>query len=187
MTQMTEAIWQQFHDNLANFIRKRVSNEADAQDILQDVFIKIHQNINQLKDETRLTAWVYQITRNTIHDYYRLQPDWVALPDGLIDGEANVETAVSPDLTQEVAQWLRPMTETLPQKYREAIQLVEFEGMSQREMGEQLQLSISGAKSRVQRGRQHLKETLLACCHVEFDRQGNVLDYQSRRDVCEDC
>lgn len=187
MTQITEAIWQQFHDNLANFIRKRVSNEADAQDILQDVFIKIHQNINQLKDETRLTAWVYQITRNVINDYYRQQREWVTLPDGLVDMAADVETAVSPDLTQEVAQWLRPMVAQLPSKQREAIQLVEFEGMSQRQLSQQLQLSVSGAKSRIQRGRQQLKETLLACCHVEFDRQGNVLGYQSRNDDCEDC
>jgi len=184
---ITESIWQQFHDNLANFIRKRVSNEADAQDILQDVFVKIHQSVNQLKDETRLTAWVYQITRNVINDYYRQQRETVELPDGLVDMEADVETAVSPDLTQEVAQWLRHMVAQLPSKQREAIQLVEFEGMSQRKMGQQLQLSVSGAKSRVQRGRQQLKETLLACCHVEFDRQGNVLGYQARGDDCVDC
>ncbi|VAW40459.1 RNA polymerase sigma factor SigZ [hydrothermal vent metagenome] len=187
MTQITEAIWQQFHDSLANFIRKRISNEADAQDILQDVFVKIHQSVSQLKDETRLTAWVYQITRNVIHDYYRQRREWVELPDGLVDVAADVETAVSTDLTQEVAQWLRPMMAQLSPKQREAIQLVELEGMSQRKMSEQLQLSISGTKSRVQRGRKQLKEVLLACCHVEFDRQGNVLGYQERVAECDHC
>lgn len=178
----SETIYQDFHQALTGFIRKRVSNGADVQDILQDVFVKIHQNITQLNDETRLTAWIYQITRNLINDYYRQQRDLVELPEGLIDPDT--ETAVSLDLTHEVAQWLQPMAAQLPEKYREAIQLVEFEGMSQREMGERLQLSPSGAKSRVQRGRQQLKEVLLACCHVEFDRLGNVLDYQSRDESC---
>ncbi len=89
----TEATWQEFRQALESFIRKRVSNEADAQDILQDVFVKIHRNIGQLRDETRLMAWIYHITRNTIHDYYRQNRELVELPDVLIDVDA--ETAVS--------------------------------------------------------------------------------------------
>lgn len=184
----SETIYQDFRLALAGFIRKRVSDAEDAEDILQDVFVKIHCNIDQLQDETRLVAWVYQITRNVINDYYRQRRELAELPDELMDErEDGVETAVTPNLTHTVAQWLLPMTEQLPEKYREAIQLVELEGMSQREMSEQLQISVSGAKSRVQRGRKQLKEVLLACCHVEFDRVGNVLDYQSRVNDCDNC
>ena len=183
----SEMIYQEFRHALAGFIHKRVSNEEDAQDILQDVFVKIHQNIGRLRDDTRLSAWVYQITRNVINDYYRQSRELDELPDGVIDLDMDVETAVSPNLTHEVAQWLRPMSEQLPPKYRQAVQLVEFDGMSQREMSKHLQISISGAKSRVQRGRKQLREILFACCDIEFDRQGNILGYQERVTECDHC
>ncbi len=97
------------------------------------------------------------------------------------------KTAVSSDLNQEIAGCLRPMVAQLPEKYREAIQFVELDGMSQRGMSKQLHLSVSGGKSRVQRGRQQLKDTLLACCHVEFDHVGNVLGFENKNNQCQFC
>ncbi|MEM7030543.1 MAG: RNA polymerase sigma factor SigZ [Chloroflexota bacterium] len=179
----TETIWQELSQALRTFIKRRVSNTDDVEDILQEIFIKIHQKLDDLEDETRLQGWVYQIGRNAIHDYYRRQNILVELPETL-------PTDPTPDvsLNKELAACLRPMAERLPDKYREAIALTEFEGLTQKEMGKRLGLSVSGAKSRVQRGRHELKAILLACCDVEFDRVGNILDYQQTQSECEpDC
>jgi len=179
----TEIIWQELSQALRAFIKRRISNTDDVEDILQEIFIKIHQNLNNLKEETKLQSWVYQISRNAISDYYRRQNILVELPETLPE---NSTPNVS--LNQELAACLRPLTEHLPDKYRQAITLTEFEGLTQKEMGKRLGLSLSGAKSRVQRGRRELKAILLACCDVEFDRVGNILDYQPRQPNCKpDC
>src|SRR5579884_2211278 len=67
----TERIWEEFHTPLQQFIRRRVFDEDTAEDILQDVFLKIHQHMDALKDVRKLEGWIYQITRNAINDVYR--------------------------------------------------------------------------------------------------------------------
>jgi RNA polymerase sigma-70 factor (ECF subfamily) len=67
------ALWRELSSNLKTFILKKVGNEHDAEDILQDVFLKIFTNLDQVKDDNRIYAWIYQITRNTINDYYRMR------------------------------------------------------------------------------------------------------------------
>ena len=83
-----------------------------------------------------------------------------------------------------VGSWLMSMVEDLPDHYREAIRLAEMDGLPQAEVASRLGLSVSGAKSRIQRGRELLRRALAKCCHVEFDRRGNVVDYKSRNGCC---
>jgi RNA polymerase sigma-70 factor (ECF subfamily) len=174
MTATTQQIWTDFSYGLKQFIIRRIPDAADAEDILQDVFHKIHRNIDSLKADNKLQAWVYQITRNAIIDYYRRQKVMVELPETLAEPMDEAETH---DIA---ACCLKPMIDSLPEKYRQALVLTEFEGLSQKTMAETLGISFSGAKSRVQRARQQIKEQLLNCCHLEFDRLGHVVDYQPR-------
>lgn len=182
---LTEQLWGDFTSHLRRFIACRVSDEADVDDILQEVFIKIHRGIDRLEDPSKLHAWVYQITRNVIIDHYRKADKVVEvkseLPDVLAEDTGNEEVEA------EVATWLRPMMEELPEKYREALQLTDVQGLTQKELAERLNISISGAKSRVQRAREKLKDVLLECCHVEVDRRGKVVDWESREPDCGYC
>ena len=180
----TKEIWEEFSDGLRRFIFKRVQNEHDAEDILQDLFCKIHNKVHNLKDEDKLGAWIYQIARNTITDYYRHQKVLSKLPETLAD-ESDVVIKV--DTNDNVASCLKPMIDNLPPRYREATLLTEFQGLSQKEMAERLGLSLSGGKSRVQRAREKLKDMLLKCCHLEFDRLNNIIDYQPKEQNCRYC
>ena len=181
----TEQIWQEFSDRLRLFILRRVRSEHDTEDILQDVFWKIHNNIHTLKHGEKLEAWIYQIARNTIIDYYRhhgkAPSDIAEMP------EQAAEPVVAGDTPEEVVACLKPMIDDLPEKYRQAVVLTEYENLTQKEMSQKLGLSLSGAKSRVQRAREKLKGTLLACCHFDFDRRGNILDYQPKEQTCRYC
>jgi RNA polymerase sigma-70 factor, ECF subfamily len=178
----TEAVWLEISGRLRRFIAARVRNRDDAEDVLQDVFVKIHDQLPRLEDPARLNAWVYQITRNAIVDYYRRRgrtPELTTeFPDDLAADVAET------DLTDEVAAWLLPMIETLPPKYRDAMRLAEVQGLTQQETAERLGISLSGAKSRVQRGRERLREALVSCCHIELDRAGRVVEWRSRRPSC---
>ncbi len=181
----TDQIWQEFSDRLRLFILRRVRSEHDTEDILQDVFWKIHNNIHTLKHENKLEAWIYQIARNTIIDHYRHQAkaplDISEMP------EQQAEPVTTEDPSEEVVACLKPMINDLPEKHRQAILLTEYENLTQKEMSQKLGLSLSGAKSRVQRAREKLKGALLACCHFDFDRRGNILDYQPKEQTCSYC
>ena len=180
----TKIIWQRFSDGLKLFILKRVKDEHDAEDILQDVFAKIHGNLPSLKGQEKVGAWVYQIARNTIIDYYRRRyrtVDISEIPEIISEEAPDEETG------DEVVLCLKPMIDDLPERYRQAITLTEYDGLSQMELSEQLGISISGAKSRVQRARSRLKDSLLQCCHFEFDRRGQIIDYEIKEQACLYC
>lgn len=181
----TKGIWEEFSIPLKKFIAKRVQNKYDAEDILQDIFYKIHDHIETLKDESKIQAWVYQNTRIAIIDYYRTKSVTVELtdlPDMISDADFTND-----DISHEVADCLKSILDHLPEKYRVAIVLTEFESLTQRELAQRLGLSLSGAKSRVQRARVKLKEILLGCCHIEFDRLGNITDYRRKHPTCKFC
>ena len=178
----TEHIWEAFHTPLHGFIRKRVSDEMVAEDLLQEIFLKIHQNGDALQDVKKLESWIYQITRNAIIDFYRGTrptssldaPEVLDLPEELPDD----------DIVSELLPCVRAMVNNLPEQDRQALVLTEYQGLTQKEFGERIGLTFSGAKSRVQRAREKLKQQLLACCHFELDRRGHVMNYQSRCQCC---
>ena len=146
--------------------------------MLQEVFLRIHRHLPSLREDTLIAAWVYQITRNTIVDHLRAKRVSTPLPEIATETEElNTDNAL-------VGKWLQAMINDLPETYREAVRLAEIDNLPQAQIAERLHLSVSGAKSRVQRGRESLKQMLDRCCHVEFDRRGNVVEYRSKSGCC---
>jgi len=184
MIATTEQVWEDLNTNLKTFILRRVSNEHVAEDILQDVFLKIHSRIDTLKDPAKLQGWIYQIVRNAITDYYR---DPAAKPtDELPELLAAPDDSEEDTAARDLIPSMKSFVHQLPHDYREAILLTEYGGLNQRQLAEKLGISVSGAKSRVQRAREKLKEMLLDCCHLEFDRLGQIISFQPRCGCCRD-
>ncbi len=167
--------WQAHRDALFRFVLLRVRDETVAEDIVQEVLLKAYTRQGTLKEPSRLRAWLYQITRNEVIDYYRLQKPSKAVPDELIREDMREEDNRA---QRELARCLVPLLDELPEPYRQALTLADFEGTKQREVASRLGLSLSGAKSRVQRGRRMLRDVLLKCCRVELDRRGRAIDYE---------
>ena len=190
MTTMTEELWQGMHGGLRAFIVKRVSDQSHAEDVLQEVFVRVHQQLDSVNDPRRIVSWIYQVTRNAIIDYYRKPGRRHEIPAGLsadieaFSGELQEESG---DSRSELAGCLRPMIERLSRDYREAITLVELDGLTQQAAAKQMGISLSGMKSRVQRGRKQLKQMLDECCRIELDRRGGVIEYQARNEECDPC
>ena len=166
----TSEIWSAFSADLRGFIRKRVNNLDDAEDILQDVFVRIHRGLPSLTDTDRLLPWVYRITRNAITDRSRRRAGPASL-----NHEPTSDDFSDEDHRDEIGRCLNQMLLRLPQTDHEALKQVELENVSQKDLAKQTGLSISGAKSRVQRARQRLKNELLACCEYQFDRYGQPI------------
>ncbi len=179
----SEKVWQEYHSRLRAFVKSKISDDTAADDVLQNVFMKMHRGLASLKDETKLQSWLYQIARNAIIDYYRLQKPVVDIPEWLIHAEPDSgEKAV-----QELSECLRPMIQLLPDIYREAVILSEVQGLKQKEVAQVQGASLSAAKSRVQRGRALLKEMLADCCRLEFDHKGRLCDYERKDKACDAC
>jgi RNA polymerase sigma-70 factor (ECF subfamily) len=180
---ISEKIWHEYHARLKAFIQARISDAAAADDVLQNVFLKMHGGLPSLQDRTKLQSWLYQIARNVISDYYRSVQPTVAVKEFLPDSgtDPNEKT------TRELSECLRPMIEQLPDTYREAIILSEIKELTQKEVSRVQGISASGAKSRVQRGRALLKEMLTECCRLEFDHQGRLCDYERKDGNCKTC
>ena len=185
----------ELHERVLAFVARRVGSREDAEDIAQEVMLRIHRHSADLEHADRMTAWVYRIAANAIADHYR-RPARRELPSGqATDVSDAVEEPAPPvwaepvpdDLRRELASCLSPLIERLPPTYRQALELVEFEGVSQVDAAAALGLSVSGMKARVQRARRQLRELLLECCHVELDRRRAVTEIRSRGGVCSTC
>jgi RNA polymerase sigma-70 factor (ECF subfamily) len=160
-----EAIWNDFAAKLGQFIRARVADSTTAEDILQDVYLKLQERYDELHDPAKVQGWLILVARNTIIDHYRTRKRTSELQDSLAE-----EAPCSAVEEEELKAIFHRMIYSLPEPYRCAIILTEFEGLTQIELAKRLHISVSGAKSRVQRGREQLKQMLLDYCHREFSR-----------------
>ncbi|WP_299756660.1 RNA polymerase sigma factor SigZ [uncultured Pontibacter sp.] len=165
-------VFMAYEAQLRGFVRKRVQDKEAADDILQQLYLKLHKNCEQLQGVHNLKAWLYQITRNTVHDFFRENKtrEPLRFEEELPDPEEMAEQN-----RQAVEALVEPLINLLPIEYAEALRLSELEGVSQKEIAERLGISHSGAKSRVQRGREKLKQLFQECCHLELSRDGQVL------------
>lgn len=166
-----------FQNELKGFVLKRVKDKDLADDIVQDVFIKVQTKYDQLNEDHKITNWIYQIAQNTITDHYRkksrkLQP---------ADLDLNNETG---NFNECVARYLKVLITKLPANYREAIELIEFENLSQLELADRLGISYTAAKSRVQRARRWLKTEIEKDLLLEIDCYGNAISCKNKRPCC---
>jgi len=190
MALTTETIWVEFHANLLRFVTRRVRNPADAEDVVQRVFLQVHRALPQLRDTERLPAWLYQMTRRAIIDFYRTPAHRRELAMGDAedvydegDGVVAAPEADEPTALSELSTCLRPLMSELAEVDQQALALVEFDGVSQVDAARQLGVSVSGMKSRVQRARHRLRQAVDACCRVELDRRGGITSYTPRTDT----
>lgn len=183
MAQAAEAVWSEMSGRLRAFLARRVRDPEDADDLLQEVFLRLHRSSGTLVEADRLHAWLFQITRNVLVDHYRAGAARRRHLGGTVNGEETEPVAVEEDPARdeaELAACLAPMLDRLPEPYREAVRLTGLDGVPQVAAAERLGLSVSGMKSRVQRGRRLLRDLLLRCCEVDFDRRGGVASFRSR-------
>jgi RNA polymerase sigma-70 factor (ECF subfamily) len=175
-------VWQEIDGQLRPFVARRLADQNDLGDVMQDIYVRIQAGLPRLRDAERFGPWVYQVARSALADYARAsqrhpkradEDEAMELADPLpaeADGEAE----------RELATHLAVFVAALPSPYREAITLTELQGMTQKDAAEVLGISLSGMKSRVQRGRQQIQQMLLDCCEIGIDARGRVMSYERR-------
>ncbi|HFD32148.1 MAG TPA: RNA polymerase sigma factor SigZ [Gammaproteobacteria bacterium] len=179
--QTIENIWKEYHLKLTHFVNKRVNDASLSEDIVQEIMIKVNAKLDTLESSKKIQGWIYQIARNTIIDYYRAKKTYEELPENI----TSLEVDETKQARQEISSCLGVLIDNLPSDYREAITLSEIENFTQKEVALKQSISLSGAKSRIQRGRGLLKNMLMECCTFEMDHKDRFINYQSKSDC--DC
>jgi RNA polymerase sigma-70 factor (ECF subfamily) len=161
--------------DVRRFLARRVRPDL-VDDLSQEVFLRMHEHAGDLRDADRVAPWLFRIARSVVVDHHRRRRDHAELD---AEDEPPVEEPET-NFNAEMAQGVRSMMAALPEEDRSALELTEVDGISQRELALRSGLSPSGARSRVQRGRQLLEAVVRACCDYEVDRRGNVVTCSPR-------
>lgn len=170
--------WQQHKEQLRKYIATQLDDAHTIDDILQEVYIKASNNLHQLKVHGSMKSWLYRITHNLIMDHYRTRKNFDELSDNLVKEEQSpIEES-----HQSLAKCIKPLIQELPEQYQLALTMAELDNKSQQDIANRLGISLSGAKSRVQRGRKKLREIMLNHCDLEITKAG-VADFSPKTDL----
>ena len=183
----TPPSWAEFMARLQRYVGARVGSDV-RDDVVGDILLRLAQDQNKVIAARNPMAWVMHVAGNVIIDHFRRraaeQRAMAAYASEPVETEVTLATDTS--ATEEIARCMIPLLDSVAEPYREALKLVEIDGLNQRQAAEKLGLSSSGMKSRVQRGRAKLKQSLLNCCAVQLDRRSGVLDYKPNVTGCGD-
>jgi RNA polymerase sigma-70 factor (ECF subfamily) len=173
-----DAGWAETTAQLQAFIARRVDNPHIADDITQDVLTRCLAG-GALDTVDNPTGWLYRAARNAVIDHYRLRRRHQPLLDADEHWtEPEVGNSGPNDATRELARCLQPLVEQLPPIYRDALTRVDLHGETHQQAAAATGISLSGMKSRVQRGRHQLRDLLTTCCAVHTDSTGAIRSYQ---------
>jgi RNA polymerase sigma-70 factor, ECF subfamily len=182
-TDRLDASWSETLARVRAFVAARVGDDELAADITQDVVVRSIAS-GALDRVDNPAAWLYRSARNAVIDHYRTRRRHEPLDDldlwpdpGPADNRPN-------EATRELAHCLQPLLHQLPPAARDALTRVDVDGQTNQQAASELGISVSGAKSRVQRARRQLKDLLEQCCSVEVDRVGSVATYRSTNSGC---
>lgn len=182
------APWSEVDVRLRPFVARRVS-PPDVDDVMQDVYLRLQRGLGALRDEQRMGAWLHQVARSAIADHGRARarhPLTAAAREGAaaharaLDGAAVVDSHDDREVARALASCVAVFVARLPSPYREAVTLVELEGLTAREAAAMTGVSLSGMKSRVQRGRAQLRALFEDCCAIALDARGKVTGFAPR-------
>jgi RNA polymerase sigma-70 factor (ECF subfamily) len=178
-------LWKELSGSLHRWFERRTGDSHAADDLLQECFLRVHDRIGDVEDVERLAAWIQGIAKNLLVDWRRkLRPESTDVDSS---GEARQEPALEEEhagVDGIVAGWLAPTIDELSESDQQTLVMTELQGVSQRDAAERLGISVPALKSRVLRGRERLRDRVLACCELEFDRRGGIVAYRERSSNC---
>jgi RNA polymerase sigma-70 factor (ECF subfamily) len=166
------------------FVARRARTPHDVDDITQETLVRLYRSAPNLRTEDALEGWMYRIARSAITDHYRrasVRPEPVD-PEQ-VDLHWRSDEPESPDAELALAACLSPLLARIPDTYRTALELTDLGDLTQHQAATQLQLSPSGMKSRVQRGRRMLRDEVVKYCRIELDARGALSEATVRSDT----
>lgn len=173
--------WKELERRLRPYLARRAASAADVDDLLQDVFERMQKGLGTLREDERFGPWVYRIANSAVVDSARRRARAPRLDAHELVDARPTDVDLGDQLESELAECVALFVGQLPSPYREAITLTELQGLSQKQAAEMLEVSLSGMKSRVQRGREKIRQMFLECCEISVDCRGRIIECEPRR------
>jgi RNA polymerase sigma-70 factor (ECF subfamily) len=163
---------EKFYNYLKAYIISKTNKPELAEDLVQEVMFKLVKAHQENKEIKNIKAWLFQVSRNTMFDYFKKENIEVNLDeDWKID---QISTENKSNLV--VEDYILPMIQLLPEKYALPLKMSDIDNIPQKDIAEQLNIGLSALKMRLKRGRSKLHELFEECCDIEFDKQGNFME-----------
>jgi RNA polymerase sigma-70 factor (ECF subfamily) len=176
----TQEVWDTYHLDLKRFIMSKTHDKMVTDDILQNVFINIHNKLYSLRDNSKLKPWIFTITRNTIYDYFKSKGKTILLEN--FDVPTEIENHIHTE-----KDCLRGIINKLPEKYRIPIYLGDIKGIKQQEIAEQLNIPLPTVKSQIQRARKLIVKGFMNCCGFTLSDEGKLIGEIQDKEDCTVC
>lgn len=180
--------WGRLRADVSRLVARRLPTRADVEDVAQEVLLRVWKNGGSVRDDERFGAWLARVAYTAAADHMRDRRRFQVArypaaeePDDA-EGVALPEDDAGPEARTLIAAVLRPFIAACPPLYREALVLSELEELPHAAIAVRLGLSVSAVKSRVQRGREHLRQRLERCCEIALDARGGPMSCEMRPD-----
>ncbi len=177
-----EEVWSEYRLRIKAFLHSKVSNPADADDLLQEISIKVFNGLSSIEDTSKVQPWLFQTAHRTIVDFYRK-----SARAGNINADDLWYVEDDPETLHELERCVEPFINALPPEAAKMLMTIDIDGVSQKDYAEAQGLAYSTLKSRLQKGRSDLRALFENCCDMSVDARGNIADYQSKSAGCEKC
>ena len=162
-------IWLSSKDRLYRYVLSRFKDKELAEDITQDVLLKIHKSCCSDKEIKNINSWLFQMAHNASLDHLK-------------KGNREITLIENPDVDENIwsdlSSFLDPLISCLPESYAVPLKMSDIDGIKQQEIANQLGISLTATKSRIQRARKNLKEQIKTCYHIELDKNGTPISFE---------
>jgi RNA polymerase sigma-70 factor (ECF subfamily) len=176
----TTEIWERYANDVKRLIMSKVKDAQITDDLVQEVFIKVHTKLTTVEDERKVKSWLLSVSRNTVLDYFRKSDKEIPLE--------KEETIVSDEnYTHSEKDCLPGIIKNLPKKYRNPLLLSDIKGIKQAEIASQLNLPLATVKSQIQRGRKLIVQGYMDCCDYKLNDKGFLTGEVKDKKECKVC
>ena len=169
-------IYHNHYERVRKFIFALVKDEWVADDLIQETFIKVQKSLNQLKEETKLSSWIFKIAYNLCQDHYRKMSRTSKREHVPTDERQFLTTPIfQKEFEQhQMGECVQDKIRLLPESYQAVLVLFDLMEFSHQEIAEIIDISVDNVKVRLHRARKKLKTILEEECRFEVDER-NVL------------
>ncbi|CAG0985771.1 RNA polymerase sigma-H factor [Anaerolineae bacterium] len=177
-----DGIYKEFQPKIYRYL-SNLTCENDALDLTQAVFLKVSRSLDNFREESSLSTWIYRIATNTAHDYSGSSLAKQKGSEHLFDDDGSIDDL--PDtgfsgidreyIRREMSACIRSVVDQLPENYRTVLLLSEFEEFTNLEVAEILNISIDTVKIRLHRGRTSLRKAMKSLCNLYHDERNELM------------
>jgi RNA polymerase sigma-70 factor, ECF subfamily len=154
-------VYAEYHDRIRRLILAKVKNRWVADDLIQETFLRVLQNLPQVRDQEKLAAWIFKIAANLCQDHFRSsQRNLIPFAED-VSGEMAGEVSLEKQIEQyELSLWVQERLRLLPEPSRQVIFRCDIRQESYQEAADLLGISLENVKVRLHRARKQLKALL---------------------------